>query len=104
MTKLIQEVITVLLERLDIPPEEIGAVTEQVVKKEYRTMFDTLVESVLAEKRMAREEGREKGREEERVEAYQEKLESARMLKGYGVPIEVIAKSLHLTPETVAAL
>ncbi|MFP3091501.1 hypothetical protein LQZ21_14385, partial [Treponema sp. TIM-1] len=101
---------------------------EHVGKKEYQTMFDALVESVLEDKRLAREEGREEGiqigtekgiqigtekgreegrdegREEKQAEAYREKLESARILKGYGVSVEVIAQSLHLTVEEVESL
>jgi len=33
-----------------------------------------------------------------------EKLANARSLKGNGVPIDIIAKSLGLTPEEIAAL
>ncbi|MFP3091371.1 Rpn family recombination-promoting nuclease/putative transposase, partial [Treponema sp. TIM-1] len=124
MVKLVKDVITVLLERLEVPAEEIEAVKEHVGKKEYQTMFDALVESVLEDKRLAREEGikigtqkgREEGRDEGReegiqigseakqAEAYREKLESARLLKGYGVSVEVIAQSLHLTMEEVESL
>ncbi|MFP3090254.1 hypothetical protein LQZ21_08000 [Treponema sp. TIM-1] len=116
MVKLVKDVITVLLERLEVPAEEIEAVKEYVGKKEYQTMFDALVESVLEDKRLAREEGweegreegiqigTEKGREEKQAEAYREKLESARILKGYGVSVEVIAQSLHLTVEEVASV
>ncbi|MFP3091054.1 hypothetical protein LQZ21_12090, partial [Treponema sp. TIM-1] len=109
MIKLVKDVITVLLERLEVPAEEIEAVKEHVGKKEYQTMFDALVESVLEDKRLAREEGRHEGREEgiqigtekKQAEAYREKLESARILKGYGVSVGVIAQSLHLTVKEV---
>jgi predicted transposase/invertase (TIGR01784 family) len=124
MSKLIKDVITVLLDRLEVPPEEIEAVREYVGKKEYRTMFDAFVESVLEDKRLAREEGwaegqeegREKGREEgleegirvgaeqKEAEAYQEKLEAARRLKSYGVQVKVIASSLNLSEAEAAAL
>jgi predicted transposase YdaD len=57
-------------------------------------------------------EGREKGRKEGRVEereearerAYQEKLESARKLKGKGVPVDAIAESPNLSPKVVEGL
>ena len=45
--------------------------------------------------------GIEKGRAEGRAE---EKTENARSLKANGVPVEVIAKSLGLTPEEIEAL
>ncbi|MFP3090089.1 hypothetical protein LQZ21_07155, partial [Treponema sp. TIM-1] len=77
---------------------------EHVGKKEYQTMFDALVESVLEDKRLAREEGIQIGTEKKQAEAYREKLESARLLKGYGVSVEVIAQSLHLTVEEVKSL
>jgi predicted transposase/invertase (TIGR01784 family) len=64
MVKLISDVITVLLTRLEVPKEEIAAVTDQFAKKEYQTMFDALVESVLEDKRLARDEGRNEGRRE----------------------------------------
>jgi len=47
------------------------------------------------------EKGIEKGRAEGRAE---EKTENARSLKANGVPVEVIAKSLGLTPEEIEAL
>jgi predicted transposase/invertase (TIGR01784 family) len=71
MVKLIRNVMTVLLNRLDVPEEEIAAVTDQFVKKEYQTMFDALVESVLEDKRLAREVGERKGRREEALETAQ---------------------------------
>ncbi|MDR2630270.1 MAG: hypothetical protein LBC60_05040, partial [Spirochaetaceae bacterium] len=96
MSKLIRDVITVLLERLEVPPEEIVAVTEYVEKREDRTMFDGFVAAVLEDRQLAREE--------ERAEAYREKLESARMLKEDGVPVEVIARSLKLSVEELLSL
>jgi predicted transposase/invertase (TIGR01784 family) len=66
--------------------------------------------------KQGREEGKKEGREEGREEglaegiqvgvekAYREKLESARVLKAKGVPVDTIAESLHLSPETVEGL
>ncbi|MDR2629820.1 MAG: hypothetical protein LBC60_02745, partial [Spirochaetaceae bacterium] len=104
MRKLIRDVITVLLERLEVPPEEIEAVTEHVKKREDRTMFDGLVKVVLEDRQLAREEGIQIGTEKGREEAYEEKLASARRLKKYGIPVEIIASSLELGTEEVAAL
>jgi hypothetical protein len=101
MGKLVRDVITVLLERLEAAPEEIEAIREYVGKKEDRTMFDAFVASVLEDKRLAREEGIQIGTEKKQAEFYRDKLESARMLKGYGVSEEVIARSLNLTVEEV---
>jgi hypothetical protein len=41
------------LDRLEVQGKEIGAGTELIEQKEYRTMFDALVESVLEDKRQA---------------------------------------------------
>ena len=49
-------------------------------------------------------EGEEKGRAEAEAKARQEKLESARNLKKNGVPIDVIASSLGLSADEIAAL
>jgi hypothetical protein len=112
MNKLISDVITVLLDRLEVPEEEIAAVTDHIERKEYQTMFDALVENVLADRRMAREEGLAEGiqigvertREEDQERAYREKLESARKLKAGGVPVQTIAESLTLSVDAVKSL
>jgi flagellar biosynthesis/type III secretory pathway protein FliH len=128
LNKLVSDVVTTLLNRLEVPPEEIAEITDFIEKKEYQPMFDALVRNVLEEKRQAREEGLEEGiqigvkkgqeegrergrhegleegREEERERAYREKLESARELKGKGFPVDAIAGSLHLSPEVVEGL
>jgi predicted transposase/invertase (TIGR01784 family) len=108
MNKLISDVITVLLDRLKVPEEEIAAVTDRIEKKEYQTMFDALVENVLADRSMAQEEGRKEGRTEGiqigEEKAYRERLESARKLKAGGVPVQTIAESLTLSVDAVESL
>jgi hypothetical protein len=64
LVKLVSDVITVLLDRLKYPVEEIREVTEMFEKKEYPVMFEALVENVLEERRLARELGLEEGRQE----------------------------------------
>jgi predicted transposase YdaD len=75
-------------------------------------MFDELVENVLADKRLAREEGIRIGTEEGREEgirigtekAYREKLEEARRFKAKGIAADIIADCLNLDPELVKGL
>jgi N12 class adenine-specific DNA methylase len=52
------------LYRLEAPGEEIAAVTDLIERKEYRTMFDALAESVLADKRQAVQQAKEEARQE----------------------------------------
>jgi hypothetical protein len=89
MVKLISDVITVLLNRLEVPKKEIAAVTDQFAKKEYQTMFDALVESVLEDKRLARNEGIRLGRDEGRREDAQE---IARRMKEDGFTSQIWRK------------
>jgi predicted transposase/invertase (TIGR01784 family) len=105
MTKLLSDVITVLLDRLAVPKEEIAAVTGHFEKKEYQTMFDALVESVLEDKRLAREEGRNEGRREGWKEGRQEEaLRAARRMKALGMNFTQIQDVLDLSPEDITKL
>jgi hypothetical protein len=112
MGKLLSDVITALLNRVEAPRGKIAAITDRIEKKEYQTMFEGFVEAVLTERRLGQEEGiqigAEKAREEEREKAreraYQEKLESARKLKARGFPADAIAESLDLSLEVVENL
>jgi hypothetical protein len=98
LTKLLTDAITVLLDRLQVPREEIGEVTDFFEKKEYQTMFDALVESVLEDKRLAVEEAVEKTQEEDRETARREKLEIARKLRARGLSGTEIADILNIDP------
>ncbi|MDR3200117.1 MAG: Rpn family recombination-promoting nuclease/putative transposase, partial [Spirochaetales bacterium] len=104
LTKLLTDVMTVLLDRLKMPKEEIHEITDLIEKKEGSYMFDRFVESVLEDKRLAVENAREETRAEADEKAYQRQLESARKLKSKGYPVSDIAESLSLPEETVTAL
>jgi transcription initiation factor IIE alpha subunit len=104
LSRLMTDVITALLDRLEAPGEEIAAVTDLIERKEYRTMFDALVESVLADKRQAVQQAKEEARQEweralwERERAIrQEKQEGARRLKQMGVSPGIIAAGFGLS-------
>ncbi|MDR2071530.1 MAG: hypothetical protein LBP81_08980, partial [Treponema sp.] len=104
-----------------------------IERKEYRTMFDALVESVLADKRQAVQQAKEEARQEwekawqERERAWQEparatrqaqdrgfwdrdrairqeKQEGARRLKQMGVSPDIIAAGFGLTLEEIERL
>ncbi|MDR2070105.1 MAG: hypothetical protein LBP81_01620, partial [Treponema sp.] len=96
LSRLITDVITALLYRLEAPGEEIAAVTDLIERKEYRTMFDALVESVLEDKRQAVKCAKE--------EARQEKQEGARRQKQMGVSPDIIAAGFGLTFEEIEQL
>ncbi|MDR2070326.1 MAG: Rpn family recombination-promoting nuclease/putative transposase [Treponema sp.] len=98
--KLMVDVITALLDRLEVPGEGIAAVTDLIEKKEYGTMFDGLVESVLRDKRQAVRAARKEAREEAR----REKLEGARKQKQMGVPPGIIAAGFGLSLEEIDRL
>jgi predicted transposase YdaD len=108
LRKLITDVVTALLDRLGVAEEKIDAVTDVIQKKKERQMFDQLVEGILEERQLAREEGRAEGWREARAEderkAYQHLLESARKLKAKGYPVSDIAESLSLPEDAVEAL
>jgi hypothetical protein len=108
LTKLMEDVITVLLSRLEVPEEQIRATTDLINEKGVDNMFDQFVEGYFESKRLAREEGAqegwERGREEEREKAYRDKLEIARKLKMNGVPVHTIADSFSLPREVMEKL
>jgi hypothetical protein len=66
LSKLMVDVITVLLDRMDVPGEGIAAVTDLIEKQEYGTMFDGL-ESVLRDKRQVVRAAREGARKLKRA-------------------------------------
>jgi hypothetical protein len=78
LTRLIADVVTVLLKRINVPEDEINAVTEVVYQRRYEEMFTSIENYDVQEtRRIAAEEGREegvamgvkRGREEERKTA-----------------------------------
>jgi hypothetical protein len=100
LTKLLKDVVTVMLNRFQLPEDEIGEITGYIDKREMKMMFEALVERYLT----AREEGREEGRAEERETAHREKLEGARKQKQSGVPPEIITAGFGLSPEEIENL
>lgn len=64
-----------LLMRINVPKDEVDAVTEKVYQRRYQEMF-TFIEDydVQETRRLAREEGRAKGREETKDESAKEML------------------------------
>ncbi|AEF86631.1 hypothetical protein TREPR_0782 [Treponema primitia ZAS-2] len=70
LRKLLQDVVTVLLDRLEVPRDELREITRHITGKEDQMLFDRLVNSILEERRQDREEalviGRNEGREETR--------------------------------------
>jgi hypothetical protein len=77
LNKLIADVITLLLTKINIPQDEVETITNRIHRKEYQTMF-TLIEEydVQATRRDAREEGRKEAWDEAWSEAWDEaKLE-----------------------------
>jgi flagellar biosynthesis/type III secretory pathway protein FliH len=125
LNKLMSDVVTTLLNRLEVPPEEIAEITDFIEKKEYQTMFDALVENVLEGKRQAREEGiqigmekgqeegRERGRQEGRKEGIQigvkkgqekGREEIARKALREGASAEFVQKITGLDIDTITGL
>jgi hypothetical protein len=112
MDKIMSNVITILLNRVEVPREKIVVVTDSIEKKEDQTIFEGFVEAVLADKRKMRKEGIQIsterdiqiGTEKERERAYQDNLESARKFKARGFPSDAIAECLNLPPEVVEGL
>jgi hypothetical protein len=100
LIKLLSDVVTLLMNRFEYPEEEIEEITGYIDKKEYRAMFEALVEQHW----QMRDEGRAEGIEEERNRAYQEKLEGARKQKTLGVSAEIIAAGFGLSPEEIERL
>jgi hypothetical protein len=69
LNKLISDVVTLLLTKVNVPSNEIDTITDKIHRKEYPTMF-TLIEEydVQATRREAREEGMVKGKLEGELE------------------------------------
>jgi predicted transposase/invertase (TIGR01784 family) len=93
LSKLLSDVITVLMDRFEVPREEIEEVIDRFGGKEGRPMFDALVENY----KKSRAEGREEGRREV-------KLEAGRAMKKEGLPLEQICKYTGLSPEAIEKL
>ena len=64
-------------------------------------VYRDLTNVVRTAERKGREAGREEGLAEGRAE---ERMANARSLKAHGVPVDVIVKSLNLTPDEASSL
>jgi hypothetical protein len=108
LTKLLGDVVRVLLDRFDAPKEDIEEITGHISRKEVGTMFDALVEKYLKMKEEGRIEGKTEGigiGEERATErAHQKMLEGARNLKQSGVALDIISTSLRLSLQEIEAL
>ena len=75
------------------------------MSREERRAYEDYMVSVHAARDVwetAKEDGRREGLAEGRTEGRaEEKLENARNLRNNGVPVDIIAKSLGLTPEEI---
>jgi SRSO17 transposase len=100
LIKLLNDVVTLLMNRFEYPEEEIEEIAGYIYKKETKTMFEALVKQHW---RM-RDEGRAEGIEEEHKRASQEKLEGARKLKQHGVSPDIIVADLGLSSEEIERL
>ncbi|GHU57777.1 hypothetical protein FACS189444_0410 [Spirochaetia bacterium] len=99
--KLVADNVELILNRLSVPKEEIAAVTSHFSNKEYRGMFEAMLERVGRFEETAIKKGVEKGMEIGREQAT---LENARGFKEKGVPVDVISEVLKLPPDVVARL
>jgi hypothetical protein len=104
MSKLLRDVIKVLMRRFEFPEEEIEEITGHIKKKEYGAMFENVVERYWQLKDEGIAEGLVRGRAEEHERAYQEKLESVRTLKRMGVSPGIIVASFGFSPEEIEKL
>jgi hypothetical protein len=104
LTKILGDVVRVLLDRFNAPKEEAEAILEGIDGKEVGTMFDALVERYHRNREEGIRIGTEKTREEERERTRREKLESARKLKNLGGSAETIRAVFGLSPEEIKDL
>lgn len=99
MTQLIADVITLLLKKINVPNDEIDAVSEAIYQRRYQKMFAfTENYDVQETRRIAREEGREEGREENRKEIFLNMAKSnftpEQMSEYTGIPLEEVQRLL----------
>jgi hypothetical protein len=94
LSKLLKDVITVLIDRVNIPKEQKQAVVEKLTGKEKQAMmFEQFVKVDLADKRRIRREALKEG-----------KVEVARKLKARGDQVSEIADVTGLTPDEIKKL
>jgi len=128
LSKLLSDVIRVLLDKSGIPrreAEKYAGYVEKAGQKEYRGMFEAVIESIIEERQKARTEGyaeghaeghadgRAEGHADGRAEGHAEGHAEGReetckeiiaSLKAQGIPTETIALATGLSAEQIAAL
>jgi predicted transposase/invertase (TIGR01784 family) len=107
LTKLLSDVIIILLTRMNIPQEEIEEISELVQEKGINKMrFDNFSGYDVQEtRRVARAEGLAEGLAEGRTEGRtEERIEVAFNLKQLDTPIDVIVKATGLSAEEIEKL
>jgi hypothetical protein len=101
LSKLLSDVITVLLKRKEAPSGEIAEISGLIERKEVQPMFEVL----LNDYRQARRQGRREGRKEGEVKGYERaKLEMARKMKACGDSAEKIREITGLPPHAIVEL
>ncbi|MDR1175142.1 MAG: Rpn family recombination-promoting nuclease/putative transposase [Treponema sp.] len=93
LVKVVSDAMTVLLSRARMSEERIGEITGYFDGKEYRSMFDALVNRIIRE----REEGQERGEQKKAREIAQKALAE-------GVAVELTSRITGLDTETIKEL
>jgi hypothetical protein len=115
MVKLLSDVVRVLLDKSGVDRRIAEKLTEYIEKgdgREYKGMFEAVIESIIEEREEARKQGialgQEQGREEGialgQEQAYKEKLQIAAKFKELGVPLKTITEAIGLTIEEINGL
>ena len=98
LNKILADVITVFLTRIDVPEDEIEKVTDHLYTRRIHEMFTHIDNySVQETRREAKAEGKAEGKAEERIAIAKKLLE-------IGVPIEKVCKATGLTRKAVEQL
>jgi len=97
LLKLLSDVITVLMKRINVPDNEILTVTERLYERRFSEMFSMLEDyDVQATRREAKEEGKKEGKEEGKKEGKEEGKEEGIVQKGIEAAVNAI-KAWHVT-------
>ncbi|GMO43327.1 MAG: hypothetical protein Ta2B_23880 [Termitinemataceae bacterium] len=106
LTKLLADVIRALLQKINVPQEEIENFTEKINKRRSNIMFDFEGLSgydVQETRRLARQEGQQegwqKGQQEERQKYEQKEKAIADYLRSQGLSDEIIKNAMSVQPK-----
>ena len=93
LLKLLSDVITVLMKKINVPDKEITTVTDKLYKRRFSEMFTLLEDYDVQEtRRVAKEEGKAEGIAEGKAEG----IEEGAVQKGIEAAVNII-KELHVT-------